>query len=80
MPIVPMVSIGAQETQFFLARGTALANRLGLPRFRAEIAPLSIGVPFGKDPDVDEIDDQVRRVMQRALNRLARQRRFPILG
>ena len=109
VPIVPMVSIGAQETQFFLARGTALANRLGLPRFRTEIAPVSIGLPFGltvtfppnfplpskivmevlepvdptsfgKDPDVDEVDDHVRRVMQRALNRLARQRRFPILG
>lgn len=109
VPIVPMVSIGAQETQFFLARGTALANRLGLPRFRAEIAPISIGLPFGAtvtfppnfplpskivmevlepvdpasfgaNPDVDEVDDHVRRVMQRALNRLARQRRFPILG
>lgn len=109
VPIVPMVSIGAQETQLFLARGTALAYRLGLPRLRAEIAPLSVGVPFGltvtfppnfplpskivmevlepvdpasfgAEPDVDEVDDHVRRVMQRALNRLARQRRFPILG
>ena len=35
---------------------------------------------FGTNPDVDEVDDHVRRAMQRALNRLARQRRFPILG
>jgi 1-acyl-sn-glycerol-3-phosphate acyltransferase len=109
VPIVPMVSIGAQETQFFLSRGTALAYRLGLPRIRMDILPVSFGLPFGltvtfppnfplpskivmqvlepvdpasfgTDPDVDEVDDHVRRVMQRALNRLARQRRFPILG
>jgi len=35
---------------------------------------------FGSNPDVDEVDTHVRRVMQRALNRLSRQRRFPILG
>ena len=109
VPIVPMVSIGAQETQFFLSRGTELAYRIGLPRIRAEIMPLTVGLPFGftvffppnwplpskivmevlepvdpfafgKNPDIDEVDDHVRRVMQRALDRLARQRRFPILG
>jgi len=47
VPIVPVVSIGAQETQLFLTRGTWLAKRLGLKRFRAEILPLSIGFPFG---------------------------------
>ena len=30
VPIVPMVSIGAQESQLFLARGDWLAKRLGL--------------------------------------------------
>ena len=47
VPIVPMVSIGAQETQLFLARGDSIARRLGLTRARLEILPLSVGFPFG---------------------------------
>ena len=35
VPIVPMVSIGAQESQLFLTRGNWLAKRLGLERLRA---------------------------------------------
>ena len=47
VPIVPMVSIGGQETQLFLTRGTGLAKRLGLGRLRVGILPISIGFPFG---------------------------------
>ena len=47
VPIVPAVSIGAQESQFFITRGTGLANRLGLRRLRVDILPISIGFPFG---------------------------------
>jgi len=49
VPIVPMVSIGGQETQLFLTRGTSLAQRLGpLARLaRAKIVPITIGFPFG---------------------------------
>ena len=48
VPIVPMVSIGGQETQLFLSRGTWLAKRLGLKqRLRSEMAPLTFGFPFG---------------------------------
>lgn len=47
VPIVPMVSIGGQETQLFLTRGTGLAKRLGLGRLRVRILPVSIGFPFG---------------------------------
>jgi 1-acyl-sn-glycerol-3-phosphate acyltransferase len=47
VPIVPMVSIGAQETQLFLARGDSIARRLGLKKARVEILPISIGFPFG---------------------------------
>jgi 1-acyl-sn-glycerol-3-phosphate acyltransferase len=47
VPIVPMVSIGAQESQLFLTRGNWLAKRLGLERLRAEILPVTIGFPFG---------------------------------
>jgi hypothetical protein len=35
---------------------------------------------FGRNPDVAEVDAYVRTVMQEALDRLARQRRFPVLG
>jgi len=48
VPIVPMVSIGGQETQLFLSRGTWLAKRLGLKeRLRSDLAPVSFGFPFG---------------------------------
>jgi 1-acyl-sn-glycerol-3-phosphate acyltransferase len=47
VPIVPMVSIGAQETQLFLARGDSIARAIGLKRARVEILPVSIGFPFG---------------------------------
>ena len=110
VPIVPMVSIGAQETQLFLARGDSIARLLGLKRARVEILPISFGFPFGltailppniplpskivtrvldpidiaaefgDDPDVDEVDLHVRAVMQKALDELASERRFPVLG
>ena len=111
VPIVPAVSIGAQEGQLFLTRGTGLAKRLGLKRLRMEILPISVGFPFGlsvlffppnlplptkvvtqvlepidvaarygDDPDVDEVDNHVRAVMQAALDQLASERRFPVLG
>lgn len=110
VPIVPMVCIGGQESQLFLTRGSWLAKKLGLRRFRSDILPVSLGVPFGlsvivpaniplptkivtqvldpvdvfdrfgENPDVDKVDTYVRSVMQRALDRLARERRFPVLG
>jgi 1-acyl-sn-glycerol-3-phosphate acyltransferase len=110
VPIVPIVSIGAQESQLFLTRGNWLAKRLGLQRLRAEILPVTFGFPFGlsvffppnvplpskivtqvldpidvadefgEDPDVDAVDAHIRDVMQAALDRLAEQRRFPIIG
>ncbi|WP_333892906.1 lysophospholipid acyltransferase family protein [Mycolicibacterium gadium] len=110
VPIVPMVSIGAQETQLFLARGDSIARRLGLHRLRAEILPISVGFPFGvsvffppnlplpskivtrvldpidvaaefgDNPDIEMVDLHVRAVMQKALDELANERRFPVLG
>jgi 1-acyl-sn-glycerol-3-phosphate acyltransferase len=47
VPIVPAVSIGGQQTQLFLARGDALAKRLGLHRIRLKALPLTFGFPFG---------------------------------
>ena len=109
-PLVPAVSIGLQETQLFLARGTRLARWLGLKRrLRTDIFPIAFGFPFGfigaplnlplpskviiqmlepidivaefgSDPDVAAVDAYVRSVMQTALDELAHQRRWPILG
>ncbi|WP_372441053.1 lysophospholipid acyltransferase family protein [Mycolicibacterium mengxianglii] len=47
VPIVPVVSIGAQESQLFLTRGNWLAKRLGLTKARMDILPFSVGFPFG---------------------------------
>ncbi|MBV8928851.1 MAG: 1-acyl-sn-glycerol-3-phosphate acyltransferase [Mycobacteriaceae bacterium] len=112
VPIVPAVSIGGQETQLYLTRGTWIAKRLGpIARLaRTKIVPVSFGFPFGlsvvvppnlhlpskivtqvldpidivaefgEDPDVAAVDTHVRAVMQQALDKLAAERRFPILG
>ncbi|MBX7449398.1 1-acyl-sn-glycerol-3-phosphate acyltransferase [Mycolicibacterium sp. 3033] len=110
VPVVPLVSIGGQETQFFLTRGGELARRLGLGRVRINILPLAIGFPFGllpygllnlplpakivtevlepvdiaaqfgDQPDIDEVDTHIRSVMQTALDKLGRERRYPIIG
>ncbi len=111
VPIVPAVSIGGQETQLYLSRGTWLAERLGIKRLlRSAILPVSFGFPFGfsavippnlplptkivtqvlepidiaaqfgDDPDVDEVDEHVRSVMQQALKDLAGQAPFPDSG
>ena len=49
VPIVPAVSIGGQENQLYLSRGTWLAERLGpIARMaRTKILPISFGFPFG---------------------------------
>ncbi|HEX5143746.1 MAG TPA: 1-acyl-sn-glycerol-3-phosphate acyltransferase [Mycobacterium sp.] len=44
------------------------------------LEPIDIAAQFGDDPDIDEVDAHVRRVMQRAANRLAKERRFPVIG
>ncbi len=44
------------------------------------LEPIDVVARFGKNPDVAEVDTHVRSVMQTALDRLGRQRRFPVLG
>lgn len=116
VPIVPAVSIGAQESQLFLTRGTGLSHALGLSKLgqkvgRSDILPITFGFPFGlsiltvpvnvplptkivtevlkpidvvaefgANPDVENVDRRVRSVMQTVMHRMARRRRFPILG
>ncbi len=112
VPIVPVVSVGGQETALFLSRGAGLAQTLGLDkRLRLKVLPVSIALPwglnvgdflghlplpakvtievlppidvrkeFGADPDLDEVYDHVTGQMQDALDALASERRFPIIG
>jgi 1-acyl-sn-glycerol-3-phosphate acyltransferase len=44
------------------------------------LEPIDVTARFGDDPDIEEVDAHVRSVMQTALDRLARRRRFPVLG
>jgi 1-acyl-sn-glycerol-3-phosphate acyltransferase len=47
VPIVPVVSIGGQETALFLSDGRRLAHALRLDRlFRLKVLPVSIALPW----------------------------------
>jgi 1-acyl-sn-glycerol-3-phosphate acyltransferase len=48
VPIVPVVSIGGQETALFLSRGEWLAKLLRLDKmFRLKVLPISLALPWG---------------------------------
>src|SRR3954463_11596461 len=48
VPIVPVVSIGGQETALFVTRGETAARLTGLARFaRIKVLPVQIAPPFG---------------------------------
>jgi 1-acyl-sn-glycerol-3-phosphate acyltransferase len=48
VPIVPVVSIGGQETALFLTRGERLARLLAIDRlFRLKVLPISLALPWG---------------------------------
>lgn len=48
VPIVPVVSIGGQETALFLTRGEGLAKALRLDKLlRLKVLPISIAAPWG---------------------------------
>jgi 1-acyl-sn-glycerol-3-phosphate acyltransferase len=112
VPIVPVVSIGGQETALFLSRGEWLARLLRIDKiFRLKVLPISLSMPwglnigdmmghiplpskiciqvlppidlrkeFGRNPDVDEIYDEIISRMQVTLDSLAAERRFPVIG
>jgi 1-acyl-sn-glycerol-3-phosphate acyltransferase len=112
VPIVPVVSVGGQETALFLSQGGGIARALGVDRLlRLKVLPISIAPPwglnvgdflghiplpakitievlpaidlhdeFGAKPDPDEVYAHVTRVMQDALDGLAAERRFPVIG
>jgi len=48
VPIVPVVSIGGQETALFLSHGGRLARALGVDRtLRLKVIPISLALPWG---------------------------------
>ncbi len=48
VPIVPVVSIGGQETALFLSRGEGVAKLLRLDTlFRLKVLPISLALPWG---------------------------------
>ena len=112
VPIVPVVSIGGQETALFLTRGERAARALRLDRrFRLKVLPVSLALPwgldvgdlfghiplpakitiqvlepidlherYGPDPDVHAVYASITALMQRTLDELAGQRRWPVIG
>jgi 1-acyl-sn-glycerol-3-phosphate acyltransferase len=112
VPIVPVVTIGGQETALWLDRGAWLAKLLRLDRTaRLKVLPILIAPPwgltvgdflpriplpakmtstvlpaihvreqFGEEPDIDEVYEHVTGVMQEALDGLAAERRYPVIG
>jgi 1-acyl-sn-glycerol-3-phosphate acyltransferase len=112
VPIIPVVTVGGQETALFLTRGEGLAKLLRLDRvFKLKVLPISLALPwglnvgdmmghiplpakitiqvmppiqlreeFGKDPDLDEVYDEVVARMQDTLTVLGEERRLPVIG
>ncbi len=50
VPIVPVVSIGGQETQLFLTSGSRIAKVLMPKWMRTKVMPMTLGMPFGVAP------------------------------
>ena len=112
VPLVPVVSIGGQETALFLSRGEWLAKLLRLDTtFRLKVLPISIAPPwgliigdmmgrvpapakitiqvlhpidlverYGKNPDLDEVYDDILGLMQDTLTALQAERTLPLIG
>jgi 1-acyl-sn-glycerol-3-phosphate acyltransferase len=106
VPIVPVASVGGQETALFLGRGQGLARLLMLDRlFRLKSLPISVALPWGlnvtdwlghiplpakitievQEPiaatgDDQAVYDEVVASLQAGVDRLAAERRFPVIG
>lgn len=106
VPIVPVASVGGQETALFLDRGQWLAKLLRVDKLlRLKSVPISLALPWGlnisdlalhlplpakitievQDPidvdgDDDTVNDTVLASLQAGVDRLAAERRFPVIG
>jgi 1-acyl-sn-glycerol-3-phosphate acyltransferase len=106
VPIVPIASVGGQETALFLDRGQWLAKLLMTDRLlRLKSVPISLALPWGLnigdlaghiplpakitievqqpidvDGDDQAVHDKVMASLQAGVDRLAAERRFPVIG
>ena len=106
VPIVPVASVGGQETALFLSRGQWLANLLMADKLlRLKSIPISLALPWGlnisdlaghiplpakivievqepidADGDDPAVHDKVMASLQAGVDRLAADRRFPVIG
>ena len=106
VPIVPVASVGGQETALFLGRGQWLARLLMLDKvLRLKSVPISVALPWGvnitdwlghiplpakivievQEPievthDDQAVYDEVVASLQAGVDRLAAERRFPVIG
>lgn len=106
VPIVPVASVGGQETALFLDRGQWLAKLLMADKvLRLKSVPISLALPWGLnisdlaghiplpakiaievqepievDGDDEAVHDKVIASLQAGVDRLAAERRFPVIG
>jgi 1-acyl-sn-glycerol-3-phosphate acyltransferase len=106
VPIVPVASVGGQETALFLDRGQWLAKLLMADKvLRLKSVPISLALPWGLnisdlaghiplpakiaievqepievDGDDQAVHDKVIASLQAGVDRLAAERRFPVIG
>jgi 1-acyl-sn-glycerol-3-phosphate acyltransferase len=106
VPIVPVASVGGQETALFLNRGQWLAKLLMADKvLRLKSVPISLALPWGLnigdlaghiplpakiaievqepvevDGDDQAVHDKVIASLQAGVDRLAAERRFPVIG
>lgn len=110
VPIVPVASVGGQETALFLDRGRWLAKLLMVDKvLRLKSVPISLALPWGlnisdlaghiplpakitievQEPievceiqagDDQALHDKVIASLQAGVDRLAAERRFPVIG
>jgi 1-acyl-sn-glycerol-3-phosphate acyltransferase len=104
--IVPVASVGGQETALFLTRGEWLAKLLRVDKLlRLKTMPISLALPWGLnvsdlvghlplpakitievqqpidvDGDDDSVNDTVLASLQAGVDKLAAERRFPVIG
>ncbi len=110
VPIVPVASVGGQESVFFLSRGQWLAKLLRVDKLlRLKSVPIALAPPWGliisdlyghiplpskivveaqqpisadeiADSEDSDVHDKVEGALQAAVDRLAAERRFPVIG
>lgn len=105
VPIVPVASVGGQETALFLDRGQWLARLLMVDKlFRMKTVSIALALPWGlsigmpfhiplpakivvevQEPievsgDDRAVNDKVIGSLQAGVDRLAAERRFPVIG